>query len=329
MRALSTPQSVSCRESIVPAVALFLSPLAVATLLFLAVLSFAGCGDHKRLAPPEDPGPKITSMQPDSVEIGAQVEIEGAHFGANQEGSKVHFGTREATVALWSDQRILATVPATAIDDSLYVEVDARTSNKIPYSILEPVVALRLDKLQPARTTTGDIITIWGTGFDGRPGAPEMIVTFSGPNGRIRGQITVWTPTSLRSWVPVGAVDGTVQVEIAGRVSNEVPFSVAPTRIAYTAHVKPILQARGCVDCHGPDRAEAGLRVDTALGILNTRSTHAPVVVRWDSAQSLLIQKLGPNPPFGDRMPKGCTECVTDAEILTLRDWIDQGAPGY
>ena len=52
------------------------------------------------------------------------------------------------------------------------------------------------------------------------------------------------------------------------------------------------------------------------------------------SSKSILMQKLGTEPPFGDRMPlnkkkriaEGTAKWLTDEEVKTIADWIDQGA---
>ena len=49
-----------------------------------------------------------------------------------------------------------------------------------------------------------------------------------------------------------------------------------------------------------------------------------PRVVPGDADGSLLMQKLGPNPPCGERMPVGMP--LTDEQLAQIRAWIDNGA---
>ena len=38
---------------------------------------------------------------------------------------------------------------------------------------------------------------------------------------------------------------------------------------------------------------------------MSGNSDHGPVIIPGDSENSILIQKLGDEPPFGDQMPQG------------------------
>ncbi|MEO7730286.1 MAG: hypothetical protein ABIY55_04895 [Kofleriaceae bacterium] len=62
----------------------------------------------------------------------------------------------------------------------------------------------------------------------------------------------------------------------------------------------------------------ARLRAGGALGGTNT-------VVPGDPCASVLIQKLGPAPPFGGRMPLDGPYLTTE-ELQTIVDWIAAGA---
>lgn len=51
-----------------------------------------------------------------------------------------------------------------------------------------------------------------------------------------------------------------------------------------------------------------------------------PLVVPGQPDQSLLLMKLSPSPPCGNRMPLGGTP-FTDAQLAMVRSWIVNGAP--
>ena len=98
---------------------------------------------------------------------------------------------------------------------------------------------------------------------------------------------------------------------------------VATGRIGFEKDVAPILE-NACVGCHGPKRAENGLRLDTADGA-RKGGDHGPAFVAGKSEGSLLVQvtagihaELAQMPKKGDKL--------TSAQIGTLRAWIDQGA---
>ena len=44
-------------------------------------------------------------------------------------------------------------------------------------------------------------------------------------------------------------------------------------------------------------------------------------------AISILVQKIGSAPPFGQRMPRNGPPYLTDGQILVIKRWIENGAP--
>lgn len=102
------------------------------------------------------------------------------------------------------------------------------------------------------------------------------------------------------------------------------PTATAPpptgTTVSFARDVQPILNSR-CTGCHG---GSGGLFVGTVQQLLTT-GNHKPVVIPGNSAQSVLIAKLSPTPPFGDRMPRG-GPYLADSTVQVIRTWIDQGA---
>jgi len=302
-----------------------ISPLAA---FALGLILFTGCGDDDKK--PNDPvldPPTITSIEPDSVSIGGAVTINGARFGDARGSSDVFFGTREALTPTWTNTRIVATVPTGAVNDSVEVVVDGMRSNALAYTVLAEPASPLIARLVPARTIVNRIITIAGTGLD--PAGEDLTVTFQGPTGRIEAQVTAFNDNGIRARVPIEAVSGSVRVDIGQAASNEVQFTLAPRAVQWTADILPLVTSEyGCTGCHGGGVQQNGLRLDSALNARNSQSVHAPVIIPEDSAESILPQKISPKPPFGARMPFGCSqgECVTEAHQLLFRDWIDQGA---
>ena len=77
----------------------------------------------------------------------------------------------------------------------------------------------------------------------------------------------------------------------------------------------------GCLGCHGGTNGLfLGTQPDLLLG-----GMHGPAVVPGNSAQSLIVQKVGPHPPFGSTMPLGGIP-MADSLVQILKTWIDQGA---
>jgi hypothetical protein len=84
------------------------------------------------------------------------------------------------------------------------------------------------------------------------------------------------------------------------------------------------LFATRCVRCHGPDRQEKGLRLDTRTGTLRG-GQNGPVVVPGQPADSALVQRLTgeiqPRMPYQDAP-------LDESQVALVRAWIDAGAPG-
>jgi hypothetical protein len=88
-----------------------------------------------------------------------------------------------------------------------------------------------------------------------------------------------------------------------------------------------------CVACHTPDGATpvgvtiGGLDISSYATIaLGGRHSAGTLVVPDDPCSSILLQKLGPAPPFGDRMPKDGPPYLTNADAQVIIDWIAEGA---
>ncbi len=53
---------------------------------------------------------------------------------------------------------------------------------------------------------------------------------------------------------------------------------------------------------------------------------NGPPVIPGKADESLLVMKIGENPPFGDRMPMRSKEFLSDEQIRLIGRWIDEGA---
>ena len=99
--------------------------------------------------------------------------------------------------------------------------------------------------------------------------------------------------------------------------------STSGSGVDFEKGVRPILEER-CFDCHGEDKQKSHLRLDTTTGILRGGESGESLLVGGRSAESYLIMRVTSEnkkefmPPKGDRL--------TEAQIATLRLWIDQGA---
>jgi hypothetical protein len=89
--------------------------------------------------------------------------------------------------------------------------------------------------------------------------------------------------------------------------------------------VQPILAAN-CVSCHGPDKAEGKLRLDTIEGIRKGGEDGA-VIAAGRGASSELIRRIWLPATHKDTMPPSGRRPVSAADATLLRWWIDRGAP--
>lgn len=113
---------------------------------------------------------------------------------------------------------------------------------------------------------------------------------------------------------------------VASSCSNSTsdnPVTPAPEdkKVSFAGDIKPILQANGCLNCHG-DRG--GLSLATVEAIMKG-GDHGPAVIPGNAASSNLLTKISATPPFGARMPFNGTP-VKDRDVELLTTWVNQGA---
>jgi cytochrome c553 len=95
-----------------------------------------------------------------------------------------------------------------------------------------------------------------------------------------------------------------------------------PERVEFfEKSVRPILAAN-CYECHGPDKQKAGLRLDSRATMLSGGGS-GPAMMPGNAKESLLVKAIHYN-DTPKMPPKGK---LSDAEIVTLSEWIRQGAP--
>lgn len=98
------------------------------------------------------------------------------------------------------------------------------------------------------------------------------------------------------------------------------PGTPSVSRIDYERDVRPILTQ--CFNCHGPRKAQSGLRLDLRQNALRG-GDYGVVIVPGRSSESKLIMRLTGS-KAGIQMPP--TGPLPEHEIDILRAWIDQGA---
>ncbi len=110
---------------------------------------------------------------------------------------------------------------------------------------------------------------------------------------------------------------------VAGSSLFAAGLAVGAAEADFARDVQPLLASR-CLDCHGPKKAESGVRLDSKAAALKG-GDHGPAYVAGKPEASLLIQVVTGNHPDLARMPKkGAT--LTGAEVSLLSTWITRGA---
>lgn len=102
------------------------------------------------------------------------------------------------------------------------------------------------------------------------------------------------------------------------------------TAISFKDDVMPVIE-KHCLPCHAEENFNPSELSLDSYDNLMAGGKHGSPVVPGDASESIIIQKLGPEPPFGDRMPlvkkkDPVPDKLTQEEIDTITEWISQGA---
>jgi hypothetical protein len=92
-------------------------------------------------------------------------------------------------------------------------------------------------------------------------------------------------------------------------------------KVDFATEVRPLLMSR-CVSCHGPEKQEGGLRLDSADAARKGGDT-GPAIVPGHLDASLLVQAIRFDDPDFQMPPK---DRLADSQIATLTRWVRQGA---
>jgi hypothetical protein len=102
-------------------------------------------------------------------------------------------------------------------------------------------------------------------------------------------------------------------------------FAAGPL-VDFNRDVRPIL-SDNCFACHGPDDKHrvANLRLDTEEGLFADRGSYR-IVAPGDPAKSRLLARISAATPASRMPPPQAGTTLTEAQIATVRKWIEQGA---
>jgi len=93
--------------------------------------------------------------------------------------------------------------------------------------------------------------------------------------------------------------------------------------IDFSRQIQPIL-AKRCYACHGPDKAEGGLRLNQRALAFQRLESGKQAIVASDAGHSEMIRRITSHEESEQMPPEGPR--LTDAQIDLLKRWIEQGA---
>lgn len=104
---------------------------------------------------------------------------------------------------------------------------------------------------------------------------------------------------------------------------GEEPSAAAPSGVVFARDIQPLL-AKHCILCHGPDEAEAGLRLDVAEQAYAKLDSDMRAIVPGNADASELMRRVTTTDEFERMPPEG--ELLTKDQIALFRKWINEGA---
>jgi mono/diheme cytochrome c family protein len=121
----------------------------------------------------------------------------------------------------------------------------------------------------------------------------------------------------IREWIDQGDINSAA----AAATADASP--TAADSPLFASNIRPILAAR-CYSCHGPSLQQNGLRLDSLAAVLKGSDSGKVVIPNKPDSSRLLRRLLAQERPM---MPYG-GPALTSAEIASIRQWIEAGAPG-
>lgn len=167
--------------------------------------------------------PWITSVKA----FNGQIVIEGYSFGKSRGTSLVVFSKDlPASVVTWSENKIVAMLPAGAVSGDVVVQLGTSNGN-IPSNA---VVFLRptITALSAATAAIGSPLTITGANFGPLQGSST--ITLNGATAVATG----WSDSQIITTIPTGATSGSWVVNVDGISSNAMAFTVTPSAASKT-----------------------------------------------------------------------------------------------
>ncbi len=103
--------------------------------------------------------------------------------------------------------------------------------------------------------------------------------------------------------------------------------------VSFSQDIVPII-SRNCMPCHAEEQFNPSELSLDSYDLLMKGGKHGDLVKPGKASESVFVQKLLENPPFGDRMPfdprkkrkKEPIKPLSDGDIGIITEWVNQGA---
>ena len=96
-------------------------------------------------------------------------------------------------------------------------------------------------------------------------------------------------------------------------------------QVSYEKDVAPVLE-KFCAGCHNADEEHPSELYMESYESTMKGGKHGVAIKPGSSKESLLMQKMSKDPPFGKVMPPPRKKTPTPEQVELIRAWIDQGA---
>lgn len=116
-----------------------------------------------------------------------------------------------------------------------------------------------------------------------------------------------------------------VGAPLIGRCDNA--DSNPSVSVSFSQDVHPLMtRSMGGCTCH-QGKETSGLDISSYESLRRGGiNSGANIIIDNDPCDSIIVQKLGPTPPFGSRMPFNGPPYLSDDELQLVHDWIAEGA---
>ncbi len=105
-------------------------------------------------------------------------------------------------------------------------------------------------------------------------------------------------------------------------VRSAIAQSTSDIETFFEQQIRPLL-VESCVECHGADKAESGLRLDSRTALVQG-GDRGPAIVVGDANSSRLVEAIR---YVNDELQMPPDGQLPDRQIRALQQWIDAGAP--